>query len=84
MLQYSSSPLLGIPLLPKYSVLIRDIPFVEREHCMHSQYLLPKKCVLFRGVPFLESVLKRGTTVLSWLAGIKRESESCFVLAFDL
>ena len=50
-------PLIRTPLLPKNSVLIRVVSFVEREHHMHSKYLLPKVCVFYREVSFLEIVL---------------------------
>ena len=45
-LDYRGSPLIGTPLLPKNSVLIREVSFGEREHYMHSQYLLPGICVI--------------------------------------
>ena len=55
--RYSSPPLIGTPLLPNNSVLIREVSFGEREHYIHSQYLLPRICVLSREVSSLESVL---------------------------
>ncbi len=54
---YSSSPLIGVPLLPQNFVLIRVVSFGERQHHMHSQYLLPKICVFSGRVSSLESIL---------------------------
>ncbi len=50
-------PLIRTPLLPRNSVLTREVSFGERQHHMQSQYLLPRNCVLSRGVSSLESVL---------------------------
>ena len=44
---YSSPLLIGIPLMPNDSVLIKEVSFSEREHRMHSQYLLQRICILF-------------------------------------
>ncbi len=59
----SSPPRIRTPLLPRKSVLIREVSFAEREHRMHSQYLLPRICVLSsmsRGVPSRECALREG------------------------
>ncbi len=45
---YGSPPLIGTPLLPNNSVLIREVSFGDREHHMYSQHLLPINCVLSR------------------------------------
>ncbi len=59
----SGLPLTGTPLLPKNSVLIREVSFGEREHLMHSRYLLPRSSVSFlRGVLSRECPLSRSTT----------------------
>ncbi len=49
--------LIKTPLRPKNSVLIREVPFGEREYYIHSWYLLPRICVLSREMFSLESVL---------------------------
>ncbi len=58
--EYSSPSLIGTPLLPNNSVLIRGVPWCqidETEDSRHSQYLLPNNSVLIREVSFGESVL---------------------------
>ncbi len=54
-LHVQQSPLIGTPLLPRNSALIREVSFGEREHHMHSQSLLPTICILSTGVSSLES-----------------------------
>ncbi len=56
---YSSLSLTEIPLLLNNSVLIREIPFGEREHYKHSQYLLPRiLCPFYRRVLSRECPLR--------------------------
>ena len=46
-MNYSSPPLVGIPLLPDNCALIREVSFCEREHRMHSQHFAAKNLCPF-------------------------------------
>ncbi len=54
---FSRPPLIRTPLLPKNSVLFREVSFGEREHHMHSQNLLPKIVSIIEGCPLREGPL---------------------------
>ena len=58
---HSSPPLIGTPLLPNNSVLIREVSLAAREHHMHSRHLLAKNlCPFQRGVLTRECPLREG------------------------
>ncbi len=50
-------PLIATPLLPNYSVLIREVSFGEKDHQVHSQYFLSRVVSSLERVSSLESVL---------------------------
>ena len=53
----SSPPQKWTPFLSKYSILIGEVSFGDRDYYMHYQYLFPRMCVLCRRVSSLESIL---------------------------
>ncbi len=69
--EYSIPPLIGTPLLPKNSVVIREMFFGERQDYMQSQThstCYQKNVPFIKGCPFQRVSFKRGTTVLHILA----------------
>ncbi len=52
------------PLLPNNSVLIGEVLFGQRQHCMHSQYLLQEFLSFLEGRP-LQRVSFRETAVVA-------------------